>query len=449
MSPVRTLTRPATWAALAACPLLVTPTLVPAAAGATAPAPTGRVIATSTVDNGYAHERGSLVLIGGALKSNREIVQRIVDLADPDGAGPLRARIAIVTAAAAPAATAAAAADSTLNNAAANGLFYSALFASYGAETYAVPIDTTQDAFVGDTYGPAGANSAVVAKQVRRSTGVFFGGGDQTDYVRTMLACQPAADEAYTSCRQSRVLKAVEKVLRADGVVAGVSAGTTIQQGADMVTGGESYEGWRDGAEPGYFDDGAKLGYLPYGGFGFFNYGLLDSHFGTWGRQARMIKLAQQTGHRQVVGVDETTALVVDRASGAGEVIGRNGVSVLTVDAVDPGADWSYLTRGDRVDLATGDVTPAADAIDVVREGAGPAERADIWDSVAADAPGIYSLVDQAIALVTSAATVATGTTLETDPQYVTTLTSEPSTTTWETSAGFSFAHLDLAIAPR
>ncbi|KRF34679.1 cyanophycinase [Nocardioides sp. Soil805] len=431
-----------TGVAVAACSVLLTATQLTVAS-----ASGGGATAAADKAGRASHGQGSLVLIGGALKEDAEIVQRIVDLADPDGDGPARARIALVTAGAAPAESAEEAADPDLNNAAANGLYYSALFESYGADTYAVPVDTTQDAFTGDAYGPDNADSPRVAQEVRRSTGVFFGGGDQTDYVRTLMDCRPAADEAYRTCRRTKVLSAVDTVLRKDGVVAGVSAGTTIQQGADMITGGESYEAWRDGAAPGYFDDTTKLGYLPYGGFGFFDDGLLDSHFGTWGRQARMIRLAQDTGHRQVVGIDETTALVVDRATGAGEVIGRNGVSVLAVDR--RGASWSYLTRGDRVDLRRGTVSRAADAIDVVRAGDGPAERADIWDSVAADDPGVYSLVDQALALMASTASVATGTTLEDAPRYVTTLTVQPTTAVWETTAGVSFAGLALTIAPR
>jgi cyanophycinase-like exopeptidase len=425
--------------ALAACSVLAATTQLPAAATEHA--------RPARVPHAEQRGQGSLVLVGGALKEDAEILRRIVDLADPDGDGPARARIAVVSAGAAPAEDAQSAADPDLNNAAANGLYYSAVFGAYGADTYAVPVDTTQDAFPGDAYGPDNADSATVAQQVRRSTGVFFGGGDQTDYVRTLMDCRPAVDEAYRTCRRTKVLAAVDTVLRRDGVVAGVSAGTTIQQGGDMVTGGESYESWRDGAEPGYFDDTSRLGYLPYGGFGFYDHGLLDSHFGTWGRQARMVRLAQDTGHRQVVGIDETTALVVDRAAGTGEVIGRNGVSVLDVDR--RGASWSYLTRGDRVDLGRGVVTPSPDAADVVREGDGPAERSDVWDSIAANDPGSYSLVDQAVALVTSAASVATGTTLEDAPRYVTTLAVRPSTAVWETSAGVSFARLDLTIAPR
>ena len=388
---------------------------------------------------------GSLVLIGGALRNDAEIVRRIVDLADPDGEGPARARIAIVTAGAAPAASADEAADADLNNAAANGLFYSALFQEHGADTYAVPIDTTQDAFPGDAYGPDNADSPAVAAKVRRSTGVFFGGGDQTDYVRTLLRCRPATDEAYRSCRRTRVLSAVASVLHADGVVAGVSAGTTIQQGADMVTGGESYEAWRDGATPA--TSTTRPGWATCRSAGSASSGRgCSTATSAPGGAARMIRLAQQTGHRQVVGIDETTALVVDRASGTGEVIGRNGVSV--IDVVDRGVSLSYLTRGDRVDLVHGTVTRAPDAVDVERSGDGPAERADMGP-VAADDPGVYSLVDQAVALMTSGATSATGTTLETGPQFVTTLTVRPESETWRTSAGVSFSHLDLAIAPR
>ena len=72
---------------------------------------------------------------------------------------------------------------------------------------------------------------------------------------------------------------------------------------------------------------------MPFGGFGFFTEAMLDSHFTTWGRQVRMVRLAmdERVGYDQVIGVDETTALVVDRATGRSRVIGRHGVSVIDV----------------------------------------------------------------------------------------------------------------------
>ncbi|KZE92881.1 Cyanophycinase [Agromyces sp. NDB4Y10] len=392
---------------------------------------------------------GSLVLIGGNLKENATILQRIVDLADPDGDGPAKARIAIVTAASSAAKTAAEAADDTLNNASANGLYYSALFERFGAETYAVPIDTAVN-FAGDRYKPSNANDPKVAREVAKATGVFFGGGDQMRYVRTLFDCKNAASEAFTSCTDTKVMSAVRGVLDRGGVVSGVSAGTTIQQGADMVTGGEPYQAWRDGTTPGYLDDASALAHLPYGGFGFFPEGQLDSHFGTWGRQARMIKLADQTGHDLVVGVDETTALVYDRATRQGEVIGRNGVSLLDTSetviegAVGTGTRWSYLVAGDRVDFGTGAITPASERRTGAGTDAAPAPVADVWDSIDNPDAGVYSLVDLGVALVASVADRAEGTTFETDPQYRTVLERTDGTSWWDGG----FEGLAITISP-
>ncbi|GAA1957336.1 hypothetical protein GCM10009798_15920 [Nocardioides panacihumi] len=308
-----------------------------------------------------------------------------------------------------------------------------------------MPVDTTENAFPGDAYGPAAADRATVAREVRRSTGVFFGGGDQMDYVRTLQHCRPAPLEAFTHCTPSAVLSAVGDLLDEGGVVAGVSAGTTIQQGADMITGGESYEAWRDGATPGYLDDPAALGYLPSGGFGFFSGAMLDSHFTTWGRQARMIRLAADTGHRHVIGIDETTALVVRRQSRQAEVIGRHGVSILEVTPRTTG--WTYLTAGDRVDLRTWKVRPAPHSSALVGTGPAAAPVVDVWDSATADEPGSYTLRNLAVDLVHSTAREASGTTYEDGPRYRTVLRRTSATSAWEHGNVTSFADLELDIA--
>lgn len=400
--------------------------------------------------SGDDSRRPHAVLIGGNLDEDAEIIQSIVDLADPDGAGPANARIAIVTAAARPARTPAQAADPTLNNAAANGLYYSDLFQQFGAETYAVPIDIAVD-YEGDQYRPDRADDPEVVAELADATGVFFGGGDQMRYVRTLLDCAPAPDEAFTSCTDTPVLTALRAA--ADrGVVSGVSAGLTIQQGADMITGGESYEAWRDGSTPGYLDDPAQLGYVPYGGFGFVEGVQLDSHFTTWGRQGRAVKLGLETGHDLVLGVDETTAVVLDRTTGVGRVIGEHGASLLDLgdvresDGGVTGVRWSYLTAGDKVNLGRG-LGLAADGSAAVRPTTGPvAERADIWDSLAGEG-GTYSLRDLARDAIASSARTASGTSLEEDPQFRTTLTRQPSTRAWTTpDGGISFTGLELRI---
>ena len=205
------------------------------------------------VDTGAAEtptdDVGHLVLVGGALNENHRILKRFVELADPDGDGPVTAHIAVVTAASYPAQNAAEAVDVEQDNAAANGLYYADLFAAFGATTYPVPIDEAVN-YDGDPYVPANADDPDVAQAVADATGVWFGGGDQMRYVRTLFDCEPAEREAFTSCEDTVVMAAVRGVLDGDGVVGGTSAGLTIQQGAAMVTGGEPYEAWRDGARP-------------------------------------------------------------------------------------------------------------------------------------------------------------------------------------------------------
>ncbi|WP_439593760.1 cyanophycinase [Microbacterium sp.] len=392
------------------------------------------------------------VLIGGNLQENADILQSIVDLADPDGKGPLKARIAIVSAAASPARNAVDAADADLNNAAANGLYYGALFARFGADTYAVPIDGGVD-YEGDPYTPDNADSAAVAAEVAASTGVFFGGGDQMRYVRTLFECADAELEAFTDCTDTPVMKAIRDVA-ARGVVAGVSAGLTIQQGPDMITGGESYQSWRDGGTPGYLDDADALGSLPYGGFGFVDGVLLDSHFTTWGRQGRAVKLALETGNPYVLGVDETTAVVLDRKKREGYVIGEHGASLIDVrsavvtEAGVEGVRWSYLNAGDRIDLGKKvKVDQGKGAKKLKTQGAVPAVQTDTWDSIDGEG-GVYSLRDLAQQVVASSVGVGVGLSLETGPQFATTLVRDGKTAAWTTKAGkVSFSQLQMVIA--
>ncbi|WP_350347722.1 hypothetical protein ABIQ69_13905 [Agromyces sp. G08B096] len=417
---------------------------------------TGVTAAPASAAGHSAPIRPTAVLIGGNLSENADILRAIVDAADPDGEGPARARIAIVTAAAAPAETAEEAADDSLNNAAANGLYYSALFERFGAETYAVPVDTAVD-YESDPYTPGRADDADVAAEIRAGTAVFFGGGDQMRYVRTLQDCAPAELEAFTSCTDTAALAAIRDVA-ARGVVAGVSAGLTILQGADMVTGGESYEAWRDGATAGYLDDASALGYLPSGGFGFVDGTLLDSHFTTWGRQGRAVALALATGHDRVLGVDETTALVLDRRSMQGRVVGEQGVSLLDLRAARGGADgvdgvdgvrWTYATAGDSLNLRSGRASEAPGSVPLAADGATVAPVADVWDSMSG-AGGEYSLRDLARAVARSADGAGSGTSLETGPQFETTLLRERQTRAWTTPSGaVSFAALELSISAR
>lgn len=287
---------------------------------------------------------GSLILVGGGLSDdNAAIYGDIVRLAG--GAG--HARIGIVTAASSTPAEDPDAGTPDCNNSVCNGDYYAALFERYGAHAEWIPIDLDH---------VSAADDPAVVAQVRGLTGFFFGGGDQYRYVSTMRRAGGT---------DSAVLAAIRDRLNTGAVVAGSSAGAQIQAGADMLTGGDSYEGLRDGSTPGYFDDASVLGYLPEGGFGFFRAGLLDTHFSTRGRQGRSIRLAADTGHDRVFGLDQDTALEVTGVGTGREamrVLGVSGVHVLDLRSAHVGASttgwairdvrWTRLTAGDTYDAA-------------------------------------------------------------------------------------------------
>jgi len=263
-------------------------------------------------------------------------------------------------------------------------------------------------------------------------TAFFFTGGDQFRYVQTMIRAD-SSDGA--------VLAAVRARFLAGAPIAGTSAGMQIFGGPDMITGGLSYYGVRDGSVPGYFDTDQILGYWPAGGFNFFTAGLVDTHFDARGRDGRSIRLAADTGHTRVFGVGEDTALIVNGSSM--RVVGTNGVSIMDLRSAVvgngatwsiSGVRWSYLVDGDLYDAAQWSVIK--NDIPLVpdeRTAAPPTQNVF----------GSYELVDAALDLGGAGlSTSTTGTTAETTPAFTVTLTK---------AAGFaaysrSFTDLTLAI---
>jgi cyanophycinase len=394
---------------------------------------------------------GSLVLVGGALDDNAEIVREIVRLAG----GPSKARIGIVTAGAEPPATPEEGQDPDNNNSVANGLYYSALFSEYGAEATWLPIDVSDEL-------RGNGDSPEVAATAASMTGFFFGGGDQFRYVQTLQHCDPA----YTRCSDTRVLAAIRDRLAHGAVVSGVSAGDTIQQGPNMVTGGTSHQGWRDGAVPGYFTDDT-LGYLPSGGFGFFPYGHLDSHVGERGRLGRMIRLAMDTRTRFTYGIDETTALVVRGLGGrhpSMSVIGLGGVSVLDLSAARPGSAggyasvtgvrWTYLRPGDGYDPVAGRALPGRGTRPLAghESGTGPVPpAADIWSSPDEPTGHPRRMIELGQQLLdTKHAVTAYGVTYETGPRFRVDLVRDRRTDGWAPRTGgraaVSFDDLEVRV---
>lgn len=399
--------------------------------------PVAAVPASATASHPHRHG-GSLVLVGGALADdNREIYDDIVRLAG----GPGKARIGILTAGAPVPAEDPDAGTPDCNNSVCNGDWYADLFRSYGvADARWIPIDL-------DHLGAA--DDPTVVREIESMTGFFLGGGDQYRYVTTMT--RGAAQ------RDSAALAAIRRKLRDGAVVAGTSAGAQIMAGRDMITGGATEPGLRDGAKPGYFDDPDVLGYLPRGGFGFFTAGLVDTHFSRRGREARSIRLASDTGHHRVFGLDENTALEVTGVGGRRQslrVLGQRGVGVLDLrrarvtdhDGVwgIEGVRWSRLTAGDAYDAPRWRLVPTAGK-PRVRPAAGactatPSE--DVFYDYA-----MVGLVEDGLAARAGCVAVG-GTSYEKDPVWVARLTRGPGFAAWRGATATAFTDVVVGVRP-
>lgn len=184
---------------------------------------------------------------------------------------------------------------------------------------------------------------------------IFFNGGDQ-NLTRNALIT-PDGDAG-------NLLRMItQRVADNKLVVGGTSAGTAVQTAHPMITNGSSRSALTDGAvatEPPAFGcdrDGScpsgihqdSLTYQPAGGLALFPYGLLDTHFSERGRQARLMRLAATTEASLAVGVDETTALMVNLQNDQFEVIGERGVFFIAnaeENATAVASIFYYLTDG-------------------------------------------------------------------------------------------------------
>ncbi len=380
--------------------------------------------------------RGTLIMIGGALADdNTQIYGEIVRRAG----GP-HAKIGVITAASVPPSRDADAGTARAANSVSNGRIYTDLLRRHGAgQAEWVPIDL-------DHIGAA--DDPRVVAQVESMSGFLFGGGDQSRLVTTLLHGKTHTD--------SKVLAVIRAKLAAGAVVAGTSAGAQIQAGPDMVTGGATYQGLRDGSGPGYFEDATRLSYLGRGGFGFFKDGLLDTHFSAFGRLGRAVRLASDTGRDRVFGLDPDTAL--EATGGSLRVLGSHGVSVLDLRSAVPGlragrwaitgVRWSYLTSGStyRPDVWSPAVS-GAPLTPAPRTVASPVQ--DVFDSVASPrftGQG-FTLTRAALALADAARSPSlTGLSYESGPRYAVELRKGPGFRAYRTGGVIAFTDLSVAL---
>lgn len=169
------------------------------------------------------------------------------------------------------------------------------------------------------------ADSEAFAARVRRARGVFFAGGRQWRLVDSYLG--------------TRTQREFEALLQRGGVIAGTSAGATIQ-GSYLVRGAR--EGNTIMMAPGYEQ-----------GFAYLRRVAIDQHLIRRNRENDLIGVIDKHPELLGIGIDENTAIVVhgDRF----EVIGASKVAIYDrkYKPSAPGQPRYYFLRaGDRFDLA-------------------------------------------------------------------------------------------------
>lgn len=261
-------------------------------------------------------DEGRLVVIGGGLSSENELVYRQV-LEGREGEGPI---CVLPTAGASP--------ESSMESAVER-------IERWGGEGSALGIPIS-------TENPERALDPDVAGELRGCGGFYFTGGVQSrilDVFRPDGQSTPAYDALMDRFRQG-------------AVIAGSSAGAAMMSDP-MIAGGSSEAAFTDGVR----GEGVRLAE----GMGFLPDLLVDQHFLARGRVGRLIvALLEEPRISLGAGVDENTALVVhgDRAW----VAGRSGVVLVdatgtTREGGSPaearGLRLELLGPGDTVDLGT------------------------------------------------------------------------------------------------
>ena len=237
-------------------------------------------------------DKGTLILIGGG-GMPKGIMQRFVDLA-----GGKKAKIVVLpTAMPDPIPKSSGIADQ---------------FKQLGAEKVTVLSDRSLDKVEGDAF----------LKSLKEATGIWYGGGRQWRFVDAYL--------------DTKAHQAMRDVLKRGGVIMGSSAGASIQ--AEFLARGNPL-GNLDIMAEGYQ---RGLGFLP---------GVaVDQHFSQRQRQDDMLALVKRYPKWLGIGLDEATAIVVQKE--VAEVVGRSKVFFHNAtDEAGDNIDVVELADGQRYNL--------------------------------------------------------------------------------------------------
>ena len=162
------------------------------------------------------------------------------------------------------------------------------------------------------TRAEADADSNVA--RVARATGIWFGGGDQSRLTGVL--------------KGTRIEAMMHQRFAARAVIGGTSAGAAVMS-AIMLTGDERHRGgdrYPSDSSDAYMTI-ARDNVVTAPGFGFITNAVVDQHFFRRKRHNRLISLVLEHPELIGVGIDESTALVVD-SMGKWSVIGASAAIV-------------------------------------------------------------------------------------------------------------------------
>lgn len=279
--------------------------------------------------------KGSLVIIGGALRADNAVVWETI----VKQAGGKDSRIAIIPAASGNPQRAAEFAASALN--------------SHGAVSFIVPLSTRYaETDASNTPDQIQKNPYWVA-QIQQAQAVYFTGGDQAKITKALLD---------TNGKPSPMLEAIWSIYRQGGVIAGTSAGAAIMS-TTMFSNAKSVLST--------LKQGVTEGNEIANGLGFIgNQVFIDQHLIIRGRFARMLPAMLKKSYVLGLGIDENTALLVKQQNTV-EVVGYKGAILWDLSSAKTDSSQaefnlqdariSYLSHGDQFNIATKKISPASD----------------------------------------------------------------------------------------
>ncbi|MEO7457124.1 MAG: cyanophycinase [Gemmatimonadaceae bacterium] len=281
------------------------------------------VVACSGASAAQAN-RGTLFIVGGGPQPP-SLVQQFVDLAGGRG----RAKIIVFGMASASGLT--------------SGEEKAADLRKLGATATNVWVNTAQ------------ANTDSVAHLLDGATGVWFGGGDQVLLTKALKGTKTEA--------------AIHARYRAGAVIGGTSAGAAVMS-AVMITGDERHPGGvrpvRDSSSASAYMTIARDNMITDAGFGLIDIAIIDQHFLRRKRHNRLISLVLESPVHLGVGIDESTALIV-QPDGMWRIAGESVAVIYDARraAITPtgatlgasGMTMHVLPAGGRFDPATAKAT--------------------------------------------------------------------------------------------